>query len=191
MPELRLLVAGDGPLRGALVREAGRELGRTIRLVGFVEDVRAFMAACDICAFPTEAALGEGFGLAALEAMAVGRPVIATRVGSLPEVVTDEVGVLVRPGSARALADSIVRLARDEGLRRRLGERAAERAFRHFPLERMVRSTLEVYEAARWLSRSDLRCPAIPTGGQGPACSRPPGGPRPPAVSACCGSSPG
>ena len=84
-PHLRLLIAGDGPLRAELERRAGA-LG-DVRFLGFVADVGAFMNACDIVAFPTQPELSEGFGLAALEAMAAARPVIATAVGSLPEVV--------------------------------------------------------------------------------------------------------
>ena len=82
------MIAGDGPLRAELARRAGElGLGERVRFLGFVTDVRRFMGACDALAFPTQPELSEGFGLAALEAMAAARPVIATRVGSLPEVV--------------------------------------------------------------------------------------------------------
>jgi len=144
---LRLLVAGHGPLRADLERLA-RDLGisERVRFLGFIDDVAAFMAACDIVAFPTQPALGEGFGLAALEAMAAGRPVVATRVASLPEVVADgETGLLVPPGDPPALAEALVRLATDDGLRARLGAVAARRAAEQFSLEAMVEATLNVY----------------------------------------------
>jgi glycosyltransferase involved in cell wall biosynthesis len=148
-PQLRLLVAGRGPLRAELEREAERMAPSATAFVGFVEDVRAFMNACDVLAFPTQPALGEGFGLAALEAMACGRPVVATEVASLPELVTDgETGFLVEPGSVDELATALARLAGDGELRERLGARGQERARTTFSLERMVERTLAVYQEA-------------------------------------------
>jgi len=147
-PRLRLLVAGGGPLRGELEREAERRAPGATAFVGFVEDVRAFMNACDVIAFPTQPALGEGFGLAALEAMASGRPVVATEVASLPEVVSGETGFLVDPRSADELAAALVTLAGDAELRRRLGARGHERARTTFSLERMVERTIAVYRQA-------------------------------------------
>ena len=79
--------------------------------------------------------------------MATARPVIATRVGSLPEVVSDEAtGVLVDPRSVEGLAAALVRLTDDEGLRRQMGDQARIRAQEEFSLERMVERTLGVYE---------------------------------------------
>jgi glycosyltransferase involved in cell wall biosynthesis len=148
-PELRLLVAGRGPLRAELEREGERLTPGAVTFVGFVDDVKAFMNACDVVAFPSQAALGEGFGLAALEAMATRRPVVATDVASLPEVVTDgETGCLVDPRSADQLARALVTLAGDAELRQRLGTRAYERARTTFSLERMVECTLAVYRDA-------------------------------------------
>jgi glycosyltransferase involved in cell wall biosynthesis len=157
-PQLRLLVAGRGPLGAELEREAERLAPGGITFVGFVDDVRAFMNACDVIAFPTEPTLGEGFGLAALEAMASGRPVVATKVASLPEVVASgETGVLVDPGSADELAAALATLAEDSELRKRLGARGHERARTTFSLERMVERTLAVYGDAMPLKRRPAR----------------------------------
>jgi glycosyltransferase involved in cell wall biosynthesis len=148
-PRLRLLVAGDGPLRESLEREAARAGDGTVRFTGFLSDMRGFMNACDVLVFPTEPALGEGFGLAALEAMAAARPVVATQVGSLPEVVSArETGLLVRPGAVDELASALVELAEDERLRSELGERAAQRARVVFSVDAMVDRTLAVYKRA-------------------------------------------
>lgn len=144
---MRLLVAGDGPLREALAgRIASRQGPGRVELVGFVADVEHFMAACDVVANPTDATLGEGFGLAVLEAMAVGRPVIATSVGSLPElVVHDETGLLVVPGSVEQLGRAIGDLAGDDGRRRVLGRAGADRARRTYGVATMVEATAGLY----------------------------------------------
>jgi glycosyltransferase involved in cell wall biosynthesis len=146
---LRLLIAGDGPLRAPLERDAARAGNDTVRVLGYRSDMRAFMSACDVLAFPTEPALGEGFGLAALEAMASGRPVVATRVASLPEVVAaGETGLLVAPGAVSELADALVALADDAELRAEMGDRALLRARSVFSVDAMVERTLAVYRRA-------------------------------------------
>lgn len=142
-PEVGLAVAGTGPLQAALERDAADSEG-AIRVLGFVEDVRSFMAACDAVVVPTEPSLGEGFGLTALEAMAAGRPLVVTRVASLPEVVGGA-GIIVPPGDPGALAGAIGRLASDptEALERaRAGQ---ERARREYSLETMVATTADLY----------------------------------------------
>jgi glycosyltransferase involved in cell wall biosynthesis len=157
-PRLRLLVAGSGPLRDELEGSAKRALPQgTARFVGHVDHVPTFMQACDVMTFPTLPEFGEGFGLAALEAMAAGRPLVASRVASLPEVVGD-VGILVQAGSVPELADTLVRLASDAQLRISLGSRARHRALTEFSLERMVDRTMDVY--AEVLTRPRARASA-------------------------------
>jgi glycosyltransferase involved in cell wall biosynthesis len=146
VPNLKVLVAGDGPLRDVLRAEASRRAERTVRFLGFVDDMRAFMNACDVLAFLTMPELNEGFGLAALEGMAAGCPVVVTRVGPLPEVVADgEAGVVVDPRSVDDLAHVLGRLAADAPLRERLGEGGRRRARERFSLDAMVDGTLRVY----------------------------------------------
>ena len=142
-PRVALLAAGEGPLT-ATFGPLARDSEGAIRMLGHVEDVRGFVAACDAVVVPTEASLGEGFGLAALESMAAGRPVVVSRVGSLPEVVGDA-GLVVPSGDAGALADAIVRLAGDPTERIRLGAAGGVRARERYPLEAMIRATAEVY----------------------------------------------
>jgi glycosyltransferase involved in cell wall biosynthesis len=147
-PELRLLVAGDGPLRTELERQAA-PLGGTVRFLGFVDDVRSFMAACDALAFPSQPVIGEGFGLAALEGMAAGRPIVATSTCSLPElVVAGETGFLVDPESSDELAAALVKLAERPDLRAKMGEAGHHRAREAFSLERMVERTVALYRDA-------------------------------------------
>lgn len=159
-PRLRLLVAGDGPLRAALEQRVGGA-GDGVRLLGFVDGIRDFMGACDAFLFPTEPWWGEGFGLAALEAMAVGLPMVATPVGAMPELILEgETGFLVHPRDPREMCEALVALASRDELRRELGRRARERVEREFSLERMCERTLAVY---REVAGSDDDGPATPT----------------------------
>lgn len=89
---------------------------------------------------------GEGLPMALLEAMAAGLPVIATRVGAVPEVVTDGVeGFLIEPGDVAALADRMLRLASDADLRKRMGAAARRRVETSYSLDHMAESILAVY----------------------------------------------
>lgn len=146
MPGFRLLLAGDGELRDQLELDAAAVPGGVVRILGFVDDVRAFMAACDCLLFLTEPRLGEGFGLAALEAMAAGLPVVATQVASLPEIVGPEAGVLVPPGSVEAIDSALRRLASDAALRAAMGRLAAIRATACFDRRSMIERTIHVYQ---------------------------------------------
>jgi glycosyltransferase involved in cell wall biosynthesis len=146
-PRLRLLIAGEGPLRVELERRADEALAPgTVRFLGFVEDIPGLMAACDILVFPSGAEFGEGFGLAALEAMAAGRPLVATAVGPLPELVDHgRTGFLVAPDQSQELVDALVALADDDATRARMGAEARIRAERSFSLATMAERTLDVY----------------------------------------------
>jgi glycosyltransferase involved in cell wall biosynthesis len=132
-PEARLRIVGGGPdlprIR-ARARELG--LGDRVTFLGEVPDdgaVRREYLAADLFCLPS---LQEGFGIAFLEAMAAGLPVVATRAAAVPEVVPDgEVGLLVPPRDPDALAAALARLLDDEPLRRRLGEAGRRRVGRY------------------------------------------------------------
>lgn len=153
-PRLRLLIAGNGPTAGEVERAAASLPAGTVHLTGFLDDVRPVVWAADVLAFPTDPRLGEGFGLAALEAAAAGRPVVVTAVGGLAEVVPDGVtGRVVAPRRPDDFAGALVDLANDSPLREAMGARAGVRAARDFGVEAMVDRTLEVYEEAVTLAR--------------------------------------
>jgi glycosyltransferase involved in cell wall biosynthesis len=127
-PLVRLVFAGDGDLRPDLVERARRlGLGDRVQFAGMVarNDLPAYLAAADIVAVPSVHHQGfvDGLPNVALEAMAAGKPLVATRVGGLPEVVRDgENGLLVDERDAHALASAIRALAGDPDVRRRMGE---------------------------------------------------------------------
>jgi glycosyltransferase involved in cell wall biosynthesis len=138
-----LVVLGEGSERSRLEALA-RESGARLLLPGRVGDVAAVLRRADLLVHP---ARWEGFGLALLEAMLCGLPVVATRVSSIPEIVAEgETGLLVPPDDPAALRSALERLLADEQLRRRLGEAGLERARAEFSVERMARRTLTVYE---------------------------------------------
>ena len=135
-PRAVLVVLGEGPERERLA-------GDGVYLPGRVGDVAAWLGRAELLVHP---ARWEGFGLALLEAMLAGKPVVATRVSSIPEIVVDgETGLLVPPDDPDALAAAILRVLRDPG---RLGEAGLARARSEFSVERMSSRTLAVYERA-------------------------------------------
>jgi glycosyltransferase involved in cell wall biosynthesis len=137
-----LWVAGDGPERAELESAAARlGIAERVRFLGRRSDVPDLLEACDVFVLP---ARQEGLGVAALEAMARGRPVVASAVGGLAEIVIPErTGLLVPPDDAAALAAALDRLLADPGLARRLGAAGAARVAEHFLAEQMV----SAYEA--------------------------------------------
>jgi glycosyltransferase involved in cell wall biosynthesis len=144
-PDLRLEIAGEGSLRSKLEAE-GRKLGisGSVSFSGWQEDLAQVMAGWDIFALPS---LDEGFGFAALEAMAAGLPVVATNVGGLPELVVDgQTGWLVPARDSGMLADCVRRLIADVEMREAMGAAGRQRAQKDFPLSRMVEQIVAVYD---------------------------------------------
>lgn len=137
-------IAGDGPLRKALEIEVGRAgLHDEVSFVGFLDDPRNFIAGVDLVAMPS---LFEGLGVAALEAMAASKPVVASRVGGLAESVVDGVtGLLVPPGNAAALAAAIAKLVRSSALAKSMGRQGRDRVRRYYSLENMARQNEAYY----------------------------------------------
>jgi glycosyltransferase involved in cell wall biosynthesis len=144
LPGLRLELAGSGPLDGGLRTLAG-ELGLG-DVVAFSGRVAPIAPAYERSAIVVVASYGEGFGMVALEAMERGRPVIATRVGGLPEIVADgETGLLVPPGDEEALAAALVELASDPERCRAYGLAGRLRALARFGEDRCIDRTELVY----------------------------------------------
>jgi glycosyltransferase involved in cell wall biosynthesis len=131
---LEYRIAGEGPLRETLEAESRRlGLGADVRFVGFVGDPAEFLSGIDIFAMPS---LHEGLGVAVLEAMAAGKPVVAARVGGLAESVLDGVtGILIPARDPDALARALAQLAQSRDMAQSMGRRGRERAQDVFSLE--------------------------------------------------------
>jgi glycosyltransferase involved in cell wall biosynthesis len=154
--DLRLKIAGSGSLKQSLAERA-RALGIASRcqFVGVYmgrEERLSFMRGLDVFALPS---LTEGTPNSLAEAMSHGLPVVASAVGGIPDLVTPEVGVLVPPGDTALLADNLVTLAADAGLRARMGRAARRRYAELFLPEVVLPMLLETYE--RVASKKDAR----------------------------------
>jgi glycosyltransferase involved in cell wall biosynthesis len=146
VPGTTALVVGDGPERvrlEALTMELGLE--RAVRFLGARghDEMPALLCSGELAVFPS---LKEATSVAALEAMACGLPVVASRVGGLPEIVDDDVGTLVAPGDPEALARGVAGLLLRSDLAE-MGRRARERVVSRFSNARLVVRLLAIYEA--------------------------------------------
>lgn len=152
-PSVAFALAGDGPLLPeAVALRQQLALDRQLHLVGHVEAIKDFIASLDVLVVPS---LSEGSSVVAMEAMAAARPVVATAVGGVPEVVANgETGLLVPPGNAQALADGMLELLQDPPRAQEMGERGRLRAVREFDVNDMVEKTKAVYAD---VMRDDLR----------------------------------
>jgi len=141
--DVQLRIVGRGRVRRELEAEIERlGLGHCVRLTGLRLDVPRLLAASDVYA---SAAAWEGLPVAILEAMAAGLPVVATRVGDVPFVVTPECGQLVEPGRPDALAAALRRVLDDASLRRTQGEAGRERIAERFGADAWAQRLLDLY----------------------------------------------
>ncbi|MFA5336299.1 MAG: glycosyltransferase family 4 protein [Candidatus Omnitrophota bacterium] len=143
-PGAQLLIIGEGRLEGDLKKRAeGHGLGSSVRFFGNTLNAGEFLAIMDVFARP---GLQEGFGLAVVEAMLSGVPVVSTGVGGFREMLNDgELGVLIEACDPDNIAAAICRVLDDEGLAQRIKAAAKRYAASNFSAERMAKQTLEVY----------------------------------------------
>ena len=144
IPDARFVILGEGELREPLERQVrDHHLEKHVLLPGFRTDVLGCIKGFDLFAMSS---VTEGLGTSLLDAMACSRAVVATRAGGIPEIVEDgATGTLVPPRDPAAMAHEIIRLLRDEALRRRMGEAGSARVTARFTVERMVEETAAVY----------------------------------------------
>jgi glycosyltransferase involved in cell wall biosynthesis len=145
-PEARFMIVGDGPLRAEL-EENARISGVDNKVVftGYRSDIPSLLAAMDVFVVPS---LWEPFGIVSLEAMAMNKPVIGSRVeGILEVVVPDVTGILVPPADSQALASAIIALLKDPVKRRTLGENGRIRVEESFSIEATAKKIESLYES--------------------------------------------
>ena len=148
--DVDLTIVGGGPQRKAF-QKLSFELGLSgkVRFVGKLAfaDVLPLYAACDVVVFPS--IYPEPLGRVSLDAMYFGKPVVASRVGGIPEVVADqETGILVPPDNPEALADAIIKLAKNPELRASMGMKGKAAVQEKFDAEKIVGQHLQVYRDA-------------------------------------------
>jgi L-malate glycosyltransferase len=145
VPDTRFVIVGDGELRRSLEEQVHHlHLERHVFLAGFRLDVLELTKGFDLFAMSS---VSEGMCTALVDAMAASKAAVATRAGGIPDVMVDgETGFLVPPRDHHAMADRIVQLLKDDGLRARMGAAALARARERFTVERMVEGTAAVYE---------------------------------------------
>ena len=142
----RLIIVGDGP-REAVLRAAVKQadLVSRVHFAGWVSDGASALGAADIFVLPSHT---EGLPLALLEAMAVGLPIVATRVGGVPKALRDgDCGVLVDPGSPAQIARALNKLIADPSAAKQLGDAAAKRVRTHYGAETQVRALEALYRS--------------------------------------------
>jgi glycosyltransferase involved in cell wall biosynthesis len=144
MPEARVVLVGDGRLAGALRKQA-HDLGieSRVRFLGAVPDGARLLPLLDVYVLPSHI---EGMSMGLIEAMAAGRPIVATDAGGNAENVIDGVsGLIVPPRAPDRLADAILTLLKDPDRARAMGEQARRRAREHFTVDTMVRRMEQLY----------------------------------------------
>ena len=143
-PEVKFIVAGDGSLRSKLEFQCEKlHISDKLIFIGWREDIPEILSVLDILVMPS---LNEAVGRILIEAGACGKPVVATRVGGIPEVVKDnQTGILVPPGDAHGLARAVISLLEDEKKRQRMGETAKNWVDDKFSASRMVKGFSDLY----------------------------------------------
>lgn len=145
-PETRLIIVGEGPLKNKLILKCKElEIINNVIFTGFVNDIRDILSSIDLLAFPS---LSEGFPMVTLEAMAMAKPIVATRIDGITEQISDgKEGLLVPPKDSFRLSEAIIKLIRDRELARSLGTSARKKVEAEFSVEKMVAETERVYHS--------------------------------------------
>ena len=153
IPEARLLLAGEGPQERNIrnkIEELG--IGRSVLMPGFREDVPRVLNTMDVFVFPS---LQEALGTAILEALAMRRAVVASRVGGIPEIIEDgKTGFFINPENPTDVAEKVIRLLKNPELRRQVGDQGRRFVEAHYDHRLMVRRLENLYRELEERRRS-------------------------------------
>jgi glycosyltransferase involved in cell wall biosynthesis len=144
-----LLLIGDGSLRGELEKMASNYgISERVIFAGYKKDVTPYIQLMDIVVLPSSER--EGLGISIIEAMALSKPVVATNIGGIPELVEDgRTGILVKPKDSDALTEAINRLLKSPELMRKLSVNGRKRYLKIFTLNQMIEKIEELYAGCR------------------------------------------
>ena len=143
-PNCRFLFCGGGTQRlSKLAQELG--IAEKIILLSFRDNIPEVLASLDMFVLSS---LEEGLSLAGIEAMASGLPLVGTQAGGIPDIISEENGILVPPANSQALADAIAKLVTDPELRRHLGKEGRRKVEQFFSIEKVADQILQLYRAS-------------------------------------------
>jgi len=159
-PKIKIIIVGEGPLRMKLDKQAHEtNVSEMVFFLGFREDIPQILASLDV--FVLSSYL-EGMGSSLLDAMASRLPVVATKVGGIPEVVINEnTGLLVPARDSLSLAQAILRLYNDRTLAKRLGQRGYEVVHQKFSCRGMAEKIISLYERLAYKKGINLKKPGF------------------------------
>lgn len=143
-PDAHFVIVGDGELRDALQQQAkSTGMDKQIQFVGHCDDVLPIVSLFDVF---VSTSLSEGLGMAHIEAMAQGKPVVATAVGGVPEIIEDkQSGLLVPPRRPDKLARAVIKVLKDKSLQTNLGDNALRRIKDNFTIQRSIDNLSRIY----------------------------------------------
>jgi len=143
VPDAVIVLAGDGPAKSALTSQAQRlGVADKVKFLGHRSDIRRIVQAYDVIALSS---LSESMPFSLLEGMACGKPVVASAIGGIPELVENGIsGYLVPPGDSDAIAQALICVLEDPSRTARMGRAAFERVRSQFSIDTMVRETLNL-----------------------------------------------
>ncbi len=144
--ETKFLIVGDGPLRPLLEAQAEEDhIKPAVMFLGLRKDIPDLLSAMDVFVLPSSGR--EGLGIAAIEAMAAEKPVVATNIGGIPEVVRNGMtGLLAPPKNEEALAEAVIQLLKNPEMARHMGKQGKLRVKEKFTLKKMVQEMEKIYE---------------------------------------------
>ncbi len=150
---LRFLIIGDGPEKKNLQSEISNlQLENMVQLLGWRTDAQEIISILDIFVLPS---LWEGTPNVVLEALAYARPVVATEVGGVPEIIEDGVqGLLVKPANVQTLVEAIARLSKNREEAKEMGEKGREKVEKFFTIATMIKETERIYNQLLWEKQS-------------------------------------